>query len=93
MGLIPLAGNNTFPIMEEILQRIINKESKHIDEALAYFEFMARKENVRVFIRFFRFSNCAFADVELRENILWDSLMEAKQYMLLGRISRINSLL
>ena len=77
MGLIPLAGNNTFSNNGGNLARIINKESKHIDEALAYFEFVARKENVQYLYDSSGSPNCAFADVELRENILWDSLMEA----------------
>lgn len=77
MGLIPLAGNNTFSNNGGNLARIINKESKYIEEALQYFDFVARKENVQYLYDSSGSPNCAFADVELNENVLWNSIMEA----------------
>ena len=59
------------------LARIINKESKYIEEALQYFDFVARKENVQYLYDSSGSPNCAFADVELNENVLWNSIMEA----------------
>lgn len=77
MGLVPLAGNNTFSHNGGNMGRIINKESEHIEEALMYFEYITRKENVQYLYDSGNSPNCAIADVELKENVLWESLMEA----------------
>ncbi len=77
MGLLPLAGNNTFSHNGGNLGRIINKESEHTEEAKMYFDFIAREENLQYLYDCSNNPNCAMKSVELKENVLWESLMEA----------------
>lgn len=77
MGLLPLAGNNTFSHNGGNMGRILNKESDHIEEALMYFDFITKQENVQYLYDNGNSPNCAIADVELKENVLWESLMKA----------------
>lgn len=77
MGLLPLAGNNTFSHNGGNMGRIINKESKYTEEAKMYFDFMARQENLQYLYDSSNNPNCAMATVELSENVLWESLMKA----------------
>jgi raffinose/stachyose/melibiose transport system substrate-binding protein len=44
---VPLAGNNTFSHSGGGILTVINKESKNIEEAKAYFRFLTRKENAQ----------------------------------------------
>ena len=75
LTIIPLAGNETFSNSGGSMGRVLNKESKNIDEALAYFEFLARPENLQYCYDEGNNPNISFASVELRPNTQYETLM------------------
>lgn len=77
MGLVPLAGNNTFSHNGGNMGTVINKESKHVEEAKLYFDFLARQENLQYYYDEMTSPNIPFEGIELKENVLWNSLVEA----------------
>jgi len=75
LTIIPLAGNETFSNSGGSMGRVLNKESKNINEVLAYFSFLARPENVQYAYDMGTSPNIAFKNVVLRPNPQFESLM------------------
>jgi len=75
LTIIPLAGNETFSNSGGSMGRVLNKESKLIPEALAYFEFLARPENLQYAYDNGTSPNISFKSVVLRQNVQYETLM------------------
>lgn len=75
LTIIPLAGNETFSNSGGSMGRVLNKESKLIPEALAYFEFLARPENLQYAYDNGTNPNISFKSVVLRQNVQYETLM------------------
>lgn len=77
LTIIPLAGNSTFSNSGGSMGMVLNKESDMIPEALAYFEFLARPENVQYLYDESNMPLITFKNVELDLPYQYETLMES----------------
>lgn len=75
LTIIPLAGNNTFSNSGGSMGMVLNKESDMIPEALAYFEFLARQENVQYVYDESNMPIITFKNVEQDVTYQYETLM------------------
>lgn len=75
LTIIPLAGNNTFSNSGGSMGMVLNKESDMIPEALAYFEFLARQENLQYLYDESKMPIITFKNVEQDVTYQYETLM------------------
>lgn len=74
---VPLAGNNSFSTSGGGEIMVINKNSKYIEEAKKYFNFLTKPENLQTYYdNKKKLVTAAFGSVKMHEPISWTSMIE-----------------
>lgn len=74
---VPMAGNNSFSTSGGGEVMVINKNSKYIDEAKQYFNFLTKPENLQTYYdNKKKLVTAAFSSVKMKESVAWKSMLE-----------------